>query len=144
MSASKSPSPSQARARGSQEALPAQSWARYGCYLGFVAALLLLAYALSMLLGSTDEPMPKQLAFLLAGGLQAYLCLSALRRRRVAWAFALSMDGTLGAVFLLGVAKIRDGFEVPMSLALLPAVGFAVITTLLAIGAEDYDPAGED
>lgn len=123
----------------SQHSSPGMSTpARLGCYLGLVTALIMLGSALYMLAGDSDTPMPLAIAFLVTGTLQAAVCTLALERKRAAWAFALSLNGTLSVTFLFGAPKVRDGLDVSLSLGLLPATLFAVVTTLLALGAEDY------
>lgn len=112
--------------------------ARYGCYLGLVAALGMMSYAVVMLIGASADPMPFKIAFLVAGIIQATVSGLALQRNRAAWAFALSLNGTLAAVFLFGAPKVRDGFDVSIYLGLMPAVAFSVIATMLALGAEEY------
>ena len=118
--------------------LPASSTARYGCYLGLVSALFMLGYGLIMLGSASADPMPFKIAFLVGGAIQALVSVLALQRNRAAWAFALSLNGTLVAVFLFGATKIRDGFDVSIYVGLVPAVAFSTITILLALGADEY------
>jgi hypothetical protein len=117
--------------------LPASSPARFGSYLGLAAGVVLAGFGLRMLFGDTDKPMPFQLAVLLAGGLELLLGVLTLRRSRAAWAFALSLNGTMAVLFLFGAPQLRDAFGVSMIVGMLPTVGFAVITTLLATGSEE-------
>jgi hypothetical protein len=117
--------------------LAAKSPARFGSYLGAIAGIVLAGFALRMLFGGSDMPVPFQVAVLLAGGLQVLLCGLTLRRNRAAWAFALSLNGTLAAIFLFGAPQLRDGFDVSMIVGMLPTVGFGVISTLLAMGTEE-------
>jgi hypothetical protein len=112
--------------------------ARFGSYLGMLAGVLLVGFALRMLFGGSDTPMPFQLAVLLAGALELIVCGLTLRRNRAAWAFALSLNGTLAAIFLFGAPTLRDAFEITLLVGLLPTSGFALLTTLLAMGTEDF------
>lgn len=121
----------------SRSVLPANSLARYGSYLGLVAGVVLAGFALRMLFGGSDMPAPFQIAVLLSGVLECVLGVATVRRSRAAWAFALSLNGTLAAIFLFGAPKLRDAFEVSMLIGMLPTVGFAAITALLALGSED-------
>ncbi|HWN69549.1 MAG TPA: hypothetical protein VNM90_18030 [Haliangium sp.] len=121
----------------SRSVLPANSPARFGSYGGLLAGLVLAGFALRMLFGGSDKPMPFQLAVLLAGALQVFLCGLTLRRSRAAWAFALSLNGTLAAIFLFGAPQLRDAYGVSMIVGMLPTVGFGVITTLLAMSSEE-------
>jgi hypothetical protein len=118
-------------------ALPSSSPARFGSLLALLAGLLLGYFALAMLFGGSDKPVAFQLAVLLAGGLELLLSWKTLRRSRAAWAFALSLNGTLSAVFLFGAPQLRDAYDISMIVGMLPAVGFGVVTTLLAMGSED-------
>lgn len=117
--------------------LSAKSPARIGSYLGAVAGFVLAGFALRMLFGGSDMPMPFQVAVLVAGALLVLLCGLTLRRNRAAWAFALSLNGTLTAFFLFGAPQLRDAFDISMIVGMLPTVGFGVITTLLAMGSEE-------
>jgi hypothetical protein len=118
--------------------LPTGAPARFGCYLGLLAAAVLAGYGLYMLFGGSDMPIAFQVSLLLGGVLQAILCLTTLRRSRAAWAFALSLNGTLGVVFLFGAPKLRDAFDMSMIAGLVPALTFGVITMLLATATEDF------
>ena len=117
--------------------LPASAPARFGSYLGLVAGVVLAGFGLSMLFGDSDKPVPFQLAVLLGGAIQLLVCSLTLRRSRAAWAFALSLNGTLAVLFLFGAPQLRDAFGVSMIIGMLPTVGFAVITTLLAMSSEE-------
>ena len=112
--------------------------ARFGCYLGLLSAAVLAGYGLYMFFDGHDMPLPFQVSLLIGGVLQAILCLTTLRRSRAAWAFALSLNGTLGVVFLFGAPKLRDAFDMSLFVGLVPAVAFGVITMLLATATEDF------
>jgi hypothetical protein len=117
--------------------LPATSTAWYGGLFGILAGVVLAGFALRMLFGGSDMPMPFQIAVLLAGALEVLLGVLTLYGARAAWAFALSLNGTLAAIFLFGAPQLRDAFGVSMIIGMLPTVGFGVITTLLAMGSEE-------
>ena len=114
--------------------------ARYGCYLGLLAGLALAGYGLSILVSGTAQSLPFKLAFLAGGVLECVLCVHALRRSRVGWSFATALSGTAAVVFLFGAPKVRDGLEVSIALGFIPCLVFSVITVLLALGFEDYQP----
>ncbi len=119
--------------------LPANSVARYGCYVALGAALCLLSYAAWLLLSTSAEaPIPFKIAVLIAGGLELYLAIQALAGKRSAWSFLLSLNGTLAIAFLFGAARVRDAVSANLIIGLLPAAAFSVITTLLALGSDDY------
>lgn len=118
--------------------LPTGTPVRFGCYLGLLSALVLTGYGLYLFIVGTDMPMPFPVSLLFGGVLQAILCLKTLRRSRAAWAFALSLNGTLGAVFLFGAPQLRDAFDMSLIVGLVPALAFGVITMLLATATEDF------
>lgn len=117
--------------------LPAKSPARIGSLLALLTGVILGYFALDMLFGGSDMSRPFQVAVLLAGVLELLLGWKTLRRSRAAWAFALSLNGTLAAIFLFGAPQLRDAFGVSMIVGMLPAIGCSVVTTLLAMGSED-------
>lgn len=112
--------------------------ARFGCYLGLLSAAVLAGYGLYMLFSGADMPLPFPVSLLAGGVLQAILCIATVRRSRAAWAFALSLNGTLGVVFLFGAPKLRDAFDMSLIAGLVPAVAFGVITMLLATATDDF------
>lgn len=118
--------------------LPAGSPVRFGCYLGLLCATVLAGYGLYMFFDGSDMPLPFRLSLLIGGVLQTILCLKTLRRSRAAWAFALSLNGTLGVVFLFGAPQLRDAFGMSLIGGLVPAVAFGVVTMLLATATEDF------
>lgn len=118
--------------------LPTGTPARFGCYLGLLSATVLAGYGLYLLFGGTDLPPAFPVALVAGGVLQGILCLTTLRRSRAAWAFALSLNGTLGVVFLFGAPKLRDAFDMSLIVGLVPALAFGVITMLLATATEDF------
>lgn len=120
------------------QSTPARSLLGAGCYLGLISALVLAAFGLRMLFGDSDSPAPFQVAVLLAGALQGLVCGLALRGQRAAWAFALSLNGTLAVMFLFGATQLRDAFEVAFVVGLIPSVAFGLITALLALGADEH------
>ena len=115
-----------------------QSYAHIGAYLGIATAIAILAYTFNMFFTGSEDPMPFKLAGLVVGGLQLLLCVQSLQKKRAAWAFALSLNGTLAVVFLFGAPKVRDGLDLSLMLSMLPCISFAVITSLLATGADDF------
>jgi hypothetical protein len=121
----------------SRSLLSSTSPARFGSYLGILAGVVLGGFGLRMLFGDSDKPIAFQLAVFLAGGLEVLLAVLTVRRSRAAWAFALSLNGTLAAIFLFGAPQLRDAFGISMIVGMLPTVGFAVITTLLAMSSEE-------
>lgn len=125
--------------RSAPDSLSGSSVAGIGCYIGLIAGVILLGYGLKLVVGESDTQIPFRVALCIAGGLQILVCAGSLKRRRTAWAFALSLNGTLGVIFLFGATRIRDAFEIPSLLSILPALAFALVTTLLALGAERFE-----
>lgn len=82
-------------------------------------------------------PMPLTVALCLFGGLLAALAWFALRRVRVAWAFATSLSGTAAVAFLFSAPKIRDALEIELGVALLPSMIGAAACIMLALAAPD-------
>ncbi len=83
--------------------------------------------------------MPLKVALMLLGVSNVILGALALYRNRIAWSFALSLNGTLCVVFLFGAPKIRDAAAIGLGLAVAPAFIFGLTTTLLGLSGADYD-----
>jgi hypothetical protein len=105
--------------------------------LGMVAGVAGFGYGLLAMFGGS--PLPMAVALVLAGFVELVVSFFAVRRSRVAWSFALSLNGTAALVFLLGAPRVRDGFEVGWPLALGPAVLLIVVTAGFALSAADYE-----
>ena len=58
-------------------------------------------------------------------------------RMRVAWAFALSLNGTAAAVLLFAAPKIRDSANISLTVGLLPCLVLAAIVVLHAMSPGD-------
>jgi len=82
-------------------------------------------------------PMPLTAALALSGGLLAVLAWYALRRVRLAWAFATSLSGTAALAFLFSAPRIRDALGVELGVALLPSMLGAAACIMLALAAPD-------
>ena len=116
--------------------LPASSPGTWGAVLGHLLGLGLVVIGARGFLGDS-LPLPLTIGLVLGGGTMAALCVFAARRVRAAWAFALSMCGTAGLVFLFSAPKIRDALDVSLPLALLPCVAGAAAAILLAMAADE-------
>lgn len=110
----------------------------YGCILAIAAGFGMAGLGV-YLIASGASAMPLNVALLLLGSTNAALGYLALRRNRVAWSFALSLNGTLAVVFLFGAPKIRDAASLALGLAVMPAFVYALTTTLLALSGADYE-----
>ncbi len=118
--------------------------ARPGAYLAMIGAVLQIAAGLASIAGSTTGGVafgsftPTLIAaLLLTGAATIAVSIFALRGVRIAWAFALSIHGTLFVVLLLAAPTIAS-IGVPGALALAPALLCAAITTLFAFATNDF------
>lgn len=101
-----------------------------GLVLSSVLGLVLFGYGLYSF--TLDVPLPYSTALVLAGFLAPLLSWYSSQRSRVAWSFLLSLDGTAALVFLFGASRIRDAFDVHLSVGLVPAVLFGIAAALVA------------
>lgn len=98
------------------------------------AALFLLG-----LREAASEASPLAIALIVVGLCCALASFFATRGSRLGWAFATSICGTLALCFLLGAPKLRHHFHDSLALAAVPALLFAIVTTLLAISSADSE-----
>ena len=117
-------------------ALSSQSPARWGAYLGLFCGCTCLVYGASTL--GQSRPLPYSIAFLLCGVVELATCWFTIFRRRIAWSFAVSLNGTGALIFLFAIPKVRDGFGVPAILAVLPFFVLTLTTILLSLGNDEY------
>jgi hypothetical protein len=118
--------------------LPSNSPARIGCYLGLIAALGLLGTALHLMTSGSPSAMPLKVALLAAGVIEVVTCYYALLRNRVAWSFALALNGTLSVVFLLGAPKVRDAWDISLAVGFVPAALFVTTACLLGASSDEF------
>ncbi len=119
-------------------ALPSNSLARWAAYLGVLLGLGLVVHGVQTMFAEVLRPLPYSLAILLIGLLEVGLSALMLLGRRAAWAFVVSLNGTLFVCGLFGGPRIRDTFEIAIALALAPCFLFGVICTLAAVAYEDF------
>ena len=62
-----------------------------------------------------------------------------LQRKRLAWSFALSLNGTLAVLFLFSGPRIRELIGSNLVVAEIPAMVFATITILLVLSAGEFE-----
>ena len=108
-----------------------------GAAIGIALGLGLLALSASSLFREVPLPTPLVVALCVIGTLEAILGLYTIKRVRIAWAFSTAIGATAAVVFLFSAPKIRDGLEVSLGVALLPALVGALAATLLALAASD-------
>lgn len=99
--------------------------------LGMMGFALYLAFA-------TNRPMPLYIAVFVVGSANLAASVFTVRAVRVAWAFALSINGTGALVFLFASPRIRDAMDVSIGYALIPCAVSFVITILHALESEDF------
>jgi hypothetical protein len=120
------------------------SLVRLGALLAIVGGVLQISAGVASLAGSTTGGIqfvsftPTLIAALLVTGVSAIaVAIFAMRGARVAWAFALSIHGTLFVVLLLAAPTIAS-IGVPGPLALAPALLCGAITTVFAFAANEF------
>jgi len=107
---------------------------------GVIAGIVLFAAGLYSMIAAQPPPLPLSVALVAVGFGNGLASFHALRRTRLAWAFATSINGTLAFVFLLAAPKLRDLFAWSLGVAGIPAVVLITVTTLLALSAPDLEP----
>lgn len=123
----------------SSEWISSKSPAFAGGVLGMMAGLAAFGFGCLGLFGpESTMPLPQAIALVVAGLIDWSSCFFALKRVRLAWAFALSLNGTAVLVFIFGAPKVRDAWHTNMGVGYLPAIIFLSITVLLAISSEEY------
>ena len=108
-----------------------------GAAIGIALGLGLLALGVSSLFREVPLPPPLVVALCVIGVLEAAVSWYTIKRVRIAWAFSTAIGATAAVVFLFSAPKIRDGLEVSLGVALLPALIGALAATLLALAASD-------
>lgn len=111
---------------------------RIGAYLGGLAGVGLAVLGGYLIATGSDLPPAVLVALVLVGGIEVVCAVLAVRLSRVAWAFALSINGTAGVIFLFGAPKLRDAAEISIGAALAPALIFAIVTTFYAASSDEY------
>jgi len=106
--------------------------------LGFAVGVCFFVYGVYlMFLG--DKPMPFAFTMLIGGAVNSLVSAYALRRSRVAWSFALSLNGVAAVVFLFGAPKIRDGLDLHILIALMPCIALSVATVMYWLAADQFE-----
>jgi hypothetical protein len=112
-----------------------------GAALGMLIGVGLFGYGMWTFFAPTPTPMPQSIALVVAGFVNWISCFYTMRRIRVAWAFALSLNGTGSVLFLFGAPKVRDAFETNLGIGILPMVLFLATTVLLAAASDEMEKA---
>jgi hypothetical protein len=111
---------------------------RYGCYLAIATGVGMFGLGIYLLVLGASA-MPLKVTLLLLGTANAALGILALGLNRIAWSFALSLNATLGVVFLFGAPKIRDTADIMIGWAIAPAFVFGLVATLLGLSSREYE-----
>lgn len=105
--------------------------------IGGLTGLALLGFSIH-LFANTGTSQPLNMAIVVLGITQLACAYYTLRTVRVAWAFALSINGTAAVVLLFSAPRIRDAADVSILVALLPCVLASVIVILHSLKPEDF------
>ena len=117
--------------------LSSRSPARIAAYGGIALGAAFVLFGAWLLLAS-QQAIVLAVAFVVAGIVEGVTSWFSLRAVRVAWAFACTINGTLGVMFLFGSPKLRDTAEIHIGFALTPCVVLGLITVFYAISGDDY------
>lgn len=109
----------------------------WACCLGLLLGLGLVGGGL-YLFAKAGTPAPLNTAVVLLGLTELATAYFALHHNRVAWAFALSINGTVATVLVFSAPRIRDWAEISIGVAMVPAVIFGILTLLHALKPEDF------
>ena len=105
--------------------------------IGGLAGLALVAFSIH-LVANADTTQPLNVAIALLGITQLACSYFTLRLVRVAWAFALSINGTAAVVLLFSAPRIRDAAEVSILVALVPCMLASLLVILHSLKPEDF------
>lgn len=98
--------------------------------LGVVGAALV---AVGTLVVTAGMPIPLAVACLLGGGTLVACAVGIFRNHRGAWALATSLSAVLAVVFFFGSARVQSSLDIPLAIAVLPAMAvFLPLTVALA------------
>lgn len=107
------------------------------CAFGILIGLGLIGFAL-YLIATTNTPIVMDVALIVIGLTECAASFYTIYRIRVAWAFALSINGTAFVVFLFSAPRIRDAAEVSIAVALIPCLIFGVLVLLHSLHTEEF------
>ncbi len=125
-------------AAAGESRLPGESLARWASYASIALGVLLVFHGGQQMFSDAPPPVPYTVCVVLIGLAEALLPFLVLRGSRPAWSFLVSLNGTMAVVTLFGGPRIRDTFDVPFAVALIPCVVFGVVTTLAAMASDDF------
>ena len=110
--------------------VPKSSPSWWASIVGACVGLALAVFAVLRLITGGDHSLVFLVALLHIGAAEMAISYFALRGHRAAWAFALSLNGTLCLVTLVGAPKLRDASGLPILVSLVPCAVFGVVAIL--------------
>lgn len=123
--------------RRARENISTTSPAFFASILGLIVGALMVAGGAYLLLKG-NTPTTLGIAVICVGMMEAAASYYTVRCFRVAWAFAMSINGTAFVVFLFSSARIRDAVGTNIILALVPCLVFGFIVLLHALHSEEF------
>jgi hypothetical protein len=130
-------SASTAQAPVASAGLTASSPAYFASIFGLLVGTVMALGGVYMLV-SSSTPITLDIALICAGAMEFAASFYTLKRIRVAWAFAISINGTAFVVFLFTSARLRDATDAHIAVALLPAIIFAALVVLQTLHNEEF------
>jgi hypothetical protein len=125
------------KATDSMANLSPSSPAFFASLLGMLVGAFMILFG-AYLLVKGGKPLPLGIAVVCVGAMQCATGFYTIKRIRVAWAFAISINATSFLVFLFSSARIRDAAEVHFLAAMIPALAFGLIVLLYAVHTEEF------
>ena len=122
--------------------LPANHPSFWAGWIGVVLGMSMMAFGGYLFLNSSQVA-TLNIAIIVVGLIQVASSFFSLRMVRVAWAFALSINGTAAIVTLFAAPRIRDAAEVSILVALLPCLLFAAIVLLHSFEPKEFSGVKE-
>ena len=109
-----------------------------GAAIGMLIGVVLFGYGMWSFFEPVPPPLPQSFALLLAGFINVVCCYFTMRKIRVAWSFALALNGTGVLLFLFGAPKVRDAIDANLAIGFIPMLAFLLATALLALAADEF------
>ena len=123
--------------RRAKENISSSSPAFYASILGLIVATFMVASGAYLLIKG-ETPITLGIAVVCVGIMEAAASYYTIRCFRVAWAFAISINGTGFVVFLFSSARIRDAVGTNIIFALVPCLVFGFVVLLHALHSEEF------
>jgi hypothetical protein len=109
----------------------------FASVFGILIGVALIGFA-AYLMSATNTPIAMDLALIVIGLSECAASFYTLQRMRVAWSFALSLNGTAFVVFLFSAPRIRDAAEVSIAVALVPCLIFGALVLMHSLHSEEF------